>query len=106
MAWKLAGLPLDHEPACMGAQVAVADFPLFPLPRYPATLCRSIGFAERRNSATSLPATSPAENGPRYFPVILTVTSSNHGIQDLVEPAGTPVFFLAAFFGRGESPRK
>jgi len=51
---EVGRLPLDHEPACMGAQVAVADFPLFPLPRYPATLCRSIGFAEQRNSATSL----------------------------------------------------
>src|SRR6185369_388750 len=64
----------------------------------------------------------PGATGPRYFPVILTVTSSNRPIQDLAE-GGPPVVFLfykryhqvtgarpgtisatlrhAAFFGRG-----
>jgi hypothetical protein len=39
-------------------------------------------------SATPLP---PAANGARYFPVILTVTSGNRRIQDLVEPMASAV---------------
>ena len=124
VAWKLAGLPLDHEPACMGAQVAVAG-----LSAISATPLPSADRSVSRSGETPLPrypATSPAENGARYFPIILMVTSSNQGIQDLVEPAGIPVFFPfykryrpvtatrpgtipaiplhAAFFGGGSPP--
>ena len=63
------------------------------LPRYPSA-DRSVSRSGEtpQLALPRYPATSPAENGPRYFPVILTVTSGNRRIQDLVVPMARPVF--------------
>ena len=58
------------SPRAWARKLPWRDFPLFPLPRYPLQIDRFRGAAKLH-----YPATSPAENGVRYFPVILTVTT-------------------------------